>query len=136
MDQGALVGTQIEEGQRLLTLLIEEGIPVTGAAWLNEGEDGPWTLYIVTPLVPDNGATREAYRRVIDVIRRVPEPHGLYSLEFKLVEPDSPVGKAVQELWKHYPRRPPVWHGGMAYGGMSTEGAYVYPPPAPAGRRA
>src|SRR5262245_39407751 len=84
MDQGTLVEMQIDNGNRLLDQLVEEGVPVAAAAWLKESDDGQWFLYIATPLVDEGGATKEAYRHVNLVIRRLPEPPRVHPLEIKL----------------------------------------------------
>ena len=128
MDQGTVVGYQIEEGRRLLAALARERVPVSGAAWLRKDEDlAPWVLYIATPLVTKRKGSDQAHRRVNEVMRGMADPPGLRDLDFRLVDPSDDLGKAVTELQRHYPRRPPVWYGGVRYN-LSTEGAYVYPP--------
>src|SRR5437660_12729851 len=71
MAQATLVEMQINEGQRLIDRLAKEGVAVTGAAWVKESENGDWYLYVVTPLVGEDGATKPAYRRVNRVIREM-----------------------------------------------------------------
>jgi hypothetical protein len=126
MDQGTLVEMEIQEGKRLIDHLVEEGVPVTGAAWLKEEENGRWYLYIVTPLVTEEGGTRPAYRRVNAVIRQMSEPPRLPPFSQMVVAPASPVGQKVQELQ----RKAPVRFDGPRFGDVLVEGAYVYPPPA------
>jgi hypothetical protein len=128
MDQGALVEMQIEDGRRLLERLVGEGVPVTAATWVKEDVDGPWFLYLVTPLVREDGPTRPAYRRMIAVIREIPQPFWVDPMEIKVVGPDGPVGKAIQDLHRQYPGRSPMWYKGARLGDVSIEGAYVYPP--------
>jgi hypothetical protein len=127
MDQSTLVEMQIEDGRRLLERLVGEGIPVTAAAWLKESETGQWFLYVVTPLVGEDGATRPAYRRVNAVVRHMQPPFGINPLEIKLVGPGSPVGEALRDLPGRYPGPSLLRYGGAHLGGLSIDGAYVYP---------
>jgi hypothetical protein len=74
MDQGAWVSEQINDGKGFLERLAEEGVPVTAAAWVKESENGRWYLYLATPLVPEDGGKRPAYRRINTVFRQMPQP--------------------------------------------------------------
>ena len=71
MAQAALVEMQIKEGQTLIERLTHDGIEVTAAAWVKETESGDWYLYLATPFVSEDGATKAAYRRVNAVIREM-----------------------------------------------------------------
>lgn len=128
MDQGTLVSMQVEDGQRLLVSLIGEGVPVTAAAWVKESESGVWFLYLVTPLVGEDGGTLTAYRRVNAVIRELPQPVGIDPLEIKVVGPDSPAGKAFRDLQQRARGLTLLRHAGPRLGDLGIEGAYVYPP--------
>jgi hypothetical protein len=132
MDQGTLVEKQIEDGQRLIDRLVGEGVAVTAAGWVKESESGQWFLYLVTPLVSKDVATRPAYRRVNAVLRRMPQPFWIDPLEIKVVAPDSPVGEALRDLQQRCPGPSPIRYGGTHLGGLGIEGAYVYPPAAAA----
>jgi len=133
MDQGTLVSMQIEDGQRLLAQLVAGGVPVAAAAWVKEEESGMWYLYLVTPLVGEDGGTLPAYRRVNAVIRQLPEPLEIAPLGIKVVAPGSPVGTALRDLQRHSRGPSPYYYRGTRLGDLNIEGAYVYPPvPAPA----
>src|SRR5271166_5756205 len=84
MDQGTLVDPQVQDGRRLLERLSAQGIPVAAAAWVKESEGGPWYLYIVTPLVPEDGGKLPVYRRLIPVIRQMPQPFWVDPMDFKV----------------------------------------------------
>jgi hypothetical protein len=134
MDQEPLVAMRIEDGRRLIDRLVGEGIAVKAAGWVKESEGGPWYLYLVTPLVDEERATRPAYRRVNAVIRQIPQPFWVDPMEIKVVGPDSRVGKAMRDLNRSYPGASPIWHRGGSLGGLSIDGAYVYRSvPAPVG---
>lgn len=117
-----------DDGKRLLERLIAEGIAVTAACWLKESEGGQWFLYIATPLVSEDGAKRKAYRRVRPVIQQMPQPFWIDPFEIKVISPNSPIARAVQDLHRRYPVKSVIPFGAGQFGGMSIEGAYVYPP--------
>src|SRR5262245_2433826 len=98
MDQSTLVETQVDDGKKLLDRLVEEGIPVTAAAWLKEKDGGYWFFYIASPLVNARRGPLAAYRRVDEVMSRLPEPPWIGPSQIKLVEPSSPVSKAIQDV--------------------------------------
>ena len=128
MDQGTLVEPQIADGRRLLERLGAEGIPVTAAAWVKESEGGPWYFYIVTPLVTEDSGKRPVYRRVGPVIHRRPQPFWVDPLEIQVVAPDSDIGQAILDIAGRRPGPVPMPYGSVRLGGLSIDGAYVYPP--------
>jgi len=129
VDQGPLVAMQIEDGKRLVDRLLAEGVPVTAAGWIKEAESGFWFLYLVTPLVTEDGAMKAAYWRVNEVIRKLPQPWP-YLFAVKLLNPKHPVAEAMVELQRRYPGRPviPYGYGEDRMGDLSVDGAYLYPP--------
>jgi hypothetical protein len=128
MDQSTLVSELIEDGEKLLKRLVAEGIPVTAAGWVKEGSDGPWYLYIATPLVGKQGVTKKAYQRVNDVRWRTPDDFVLPPLAYKVVSPENPITKAVLEVQQASGRRG-MYHKnvGRRINGVDVEEAYVYP---------
>jgi hypothetical protein len=64
MDTDTLVESQIEDGQKFLARLTEEGFKVTAACWVKPSEDEGWTLYIATPMVDERGPI-ETYREAL-----------------------------------------------------------------------
>src|SRR5215472_13928460 len=71
VDSFALVGEQIEAGQKLLERLHGAGIPVTAAAWAKPAEKVQWYLYLVTPLVGEDRAVKPAFRQILPVVREL-----------------------------------------------------------------
>jgi hypothetical protein len=127
MDQGTLVEMQIDDGQRLLDRLADDGVAVTAAAWVKEGEGGQWFLYIATPLVGADGATRPAYRRLNTLMRELQkEAFWIDPLEVKLIGADDPVTRAVVAVRDRHPGRAPTWFRGDRLGELATEEAYIY----------
>ncbi len=128
MDQGPLVAFQRDDGQRLLDRLVEDGVPVTGACWLKESDDGQWFLFIATPLVRDDGPSKPAYRAIGSVLDNIPQPFGIDSLEIKVVPSDDLLAQAIHEFHKQYPGRTVPLFGAGSFGGLSIDGIYIYPP--------
>jgi hypothetical protein len=134
MDQGTLVEMQVADGKRLIDRLLENGIGVTAAGWLKEAESGQWFLYIVTPLVGEDGATKAAYRRVNTVIRGLrKESFWIDPLEIKLIGPTDSIGRDLHGIPPRTPgpRVSTIPWGGKRLGNLSIEGAYLYPLPTP-----
>jgi len=120
---------QITDGKRFVDRLLEEGIPMTAACWLKETDGGLWYLYLVTPLIQEGRPRQPAQRRVNAVLRQMPEPFWIGYGETKLVGPDSPVGKALEDLYKR-PRPSAVLRSGSSqFGGVEVDAIYPYPPP-------
>jgi hypothetical protein len=128
MDQAVLVDEQIQDGRRVIERLGAEGVPVTAAAWVKESEGGPWYFCIVTPLVTEDSGVRPAYRRVGPLIRQMPQPCWVDPLEIRVEAPDSEVGKAIRDVAGRRPGPVPTPYGSVRLGGLSIDGAYVYPP--------
>lgn len=129
MGQRPLVELQIQDGQRLIDRIAAEGIAVTAAAWVWESESGQWFLYLATPLVGADGATRSAYRRVNELMRELQkEGFAVDPFEVKMIGPDDPVAKALVAARDHYPAKVPMWFRGSRLGELAVEEAYIYPP--------
>jgi len=128
MDQEILVERQILDGQKLVDQLIQGGFPVTVAFWLKTYEDSKWYLYIASPVVEDEG-TLGGYRRTNAVLREMPEPFGVEPLTIKLIAPTNPLAEDVVANLKRYPRKMPGPYGGARLGGVTIDGAYLYPLP-------
>lgn len=131
MAQATLVEMQINEGQRLIDRLAQEGIAVTAAAWVKESDSGDWYLYLVTPLVGEDGATRPAYRRVNAVIREMQkEGFGMDPFEKKVIGPHDSIAKDMVANRGGRPGGPSTPFRGSRLGDLAVEEAYIYPPPA------
>jgi hypothetical protein len=129
MAQATLVETQLNEGQRLIDRLAQEEFPVTAAAWVKESESGDWYLYLATPLVAEDGATRRAYRRVNKVIREMQrEGLAMDLFEKKVVAPDDPIARDVVANRGSRPGGPPTPFRGSRLGDLAVEEAYIYRP--------
>lgn len=129
MAQATLVGARIIDGQRLIDRLTREGVDVTSAAWIKESDSGDWYLYLATPLVREDGATKPAYRRVNAVIREMQkEGFGMDPFEIKVIGPDDPIAKDVVATRSGRPGQPPTPFRGSRLGELAIEETYIYPP--------
>jgi hypothetical protein len=129
MAQASLVEMQIKEGQTLLERLDHEGIAVTAAGWVKESESGDWYLYLATPLVGEDGATRPAYGRVNAVIRKMEEEgFRMDPFDKKVIGPHDPIAKALATHRQARPGGPPTRFRGSRLGELYVEEAYIYPP--------
>jgi hypothetical protein len=126
MDQTTLVDEQIADGKRLLDRLGEAGFPVTAAGWVRETENGRWYLYVVSPVVKDQGIGT-AYRRIQPVIRQMPQPFSIGPFQVRAFEPHGRVAEAMLELRHRNAGRSPLRYGGTQLGGIEIEAAYLYP---------
>jgi hypothetical protein len=135
MDQIPLVDEQIKDGRKLIERLNEEGVPVTAAAWIKETAGGQWYLYLVTPLVGEDGATKPAYRRITPLIRQW-QGEGIWidPFEVKVVAPSELRGQAIADVQRQNQGRPAPRFEWASLGAFSVEGAYIYPPIAAATR--
>lgn len=134
MDQAPLVDSQLNDGQKLLNRLAEEGLAV-GASWVKESDAWQWYLYLVTPLVGEDGGRREAYGRLLEVFRAMPQPLAIDPFPLKVVGPTESVGKAILDAQRRHSGRGPMRYGGVSLGGMSIDGAFSYPAPVLAAER-
>jgi len=141
MDQGTAVNEQTESGKRLVEAPIADGFGVQIAFWVKPTDEGKLFLYLSSPIVDDKGPTA-AYRLVHRFLR---EKLDLWidPLEVRVVGLNDSLAKAASELTrpkvpdspfavrnpKPYPGM--TRYGGSTLGGVSIDGAYIYPPPRP-----
>jgi hypothetical protein len=134
MAQTILVEMYIKEGQRLIDRLIEAGVAVTAAAWVHESETGDWYLYLATPLVPDDGGTRQAYHRVNEVIRELQkEGFGMDPFAKKVIGVHDPIAADLVANRNGRPGGPPTAFRGCRLGDLAVEEAFIYPRPSTGG---
>ena len=126
MGQDTLV---IDEGEKDAgTELIErisETWPVKLAFWLKPTDSDQSFLYIAAEGIDDSNIDR-GYQ---EVLRRAKELRAPYFDPFvvKLIKSDDPLARAVMEVHRRFPERLTVNFNGRNLGGMSIEGAYLYP---------
>jgi hypothetical protein len=138
MDQGSMVSEQTESGKRLIDALAADGFDVRVAFWAKLTDEGKWYLYLASPLVDEKGPLA-AYRLIDGILRKTPDLW-IDSLEIRVVglndsltegalaaiKPNVPNSPYAVRNPRQYPGMTRV--GGSTLGGVSIEGAYIYPP--------
>jgi hypothetical protein len=127
MDQAPLVDEMKKEGAALIEKLISEGVDVAAACWLKESDGDRWHLYIATSLVSEEGGMKPAYRRIDEVMQKMPPLSSLDFFSIKVVSPKSPVAQAVAETHRRFPDRN-AYIGEGAFGRTYVDGGFIYGP--------
>ena len=138
MDQDAVVNVQTEGGKQLIEALESEGFNVRVAFWAKPTEEGRWYLYLASHIVDEKGPA-VAYRLVHDRLRKMPElwidlldvkviglNDTLAKAAFAVIKPKISDGPFAVRNPKPYPGMTQL--GGSTLGGVSIDGAYIYPP--------
>jgi hypothetical protein len=137
MDKDAVVSEQTERGKRFIEELATNGFDVQIAFWAKPTEEGKWFLYLASPMVDDNGSAA-AYRLVNDILRKTPDVwidpfeirviglnDSLTEAALAVTTPKVPAGPYAVRNPKPYPGM--TWFGGPTLGGVSIDGAHIYP---------
>ena len=138
MDQDAVVSEKTESGKRLIEALAAAGFDVRIAFWAKPTDDGKWFLYLASPAVDDKGPAI-AYRFVFGVVQQIPDLW-IEPLDVKVIGLNDSLAKAALALMKRTVTDSPfavqnpkpypgmTHFGGSVLGGVSVDGAYIYPP--------
>lgn len=125
MDTVTLVENQIDDGQRLLDRLGEQGVVVRAACWVKPVEEDRWSLYIATPSVDEKG-TLEAYRQLIPVLRSLGDDW-ITSSDVVVVGEKHPIVRDALDILRRFPHSKPTQSPRPLLGGIPVEEVYVYP---------
>jgi hypothetical protein len=138
MGKSTLLTADKDAGRAVIDRLRGGGLDVRLAFWAFPTEDDEWRLYVASPVVDEAGPT-EAYRRIHRILRPMPGPEidplqikaiglkdSLYTAALKLVTPPRSEGPFAQIPTKPYPGD--TQYNGSTLGGVSIEGALIYPP--------
>jgi hypothetical protein len=137
MDQNTVVSEQTESGERLIEALAKDGIDVRVAFWAKPTEEGKWYLYLAFPTVDDKGPA-VAYRLVHGILRKMsdlwiePLDIRVFGLNDSLTEAALAATQPKVSNSPYAGRNPMpypgmTWFGGTTLGGVSIDGAYIYP---------
>lgn len=96
MDKAALVGIDLEAGEQLIDLLEAHEFPISAAYWLFTPEWDEWRLVLASPIV-DSLGSRNAYRRISDVLRKEPVP-GINWLQIVATRTDDRIARYFKSL--------------------------------------
>ncbi len=128
MDQAILVSYQLDDGQRLIEQLSRNGMPVAGAFWLKANQETRWYFYVITSMVDKDGI-HAAYRRLVEVVQKMPQPFWIDPLEVKLIGPSDAQAKDVQAVVRGKLPGRPFRYGDIWLGGQVIDDAFLYAPP-------
>jgi hypothetical protein len=126
MDTVTLVENQIDDGQRLLTRLAEEGVDVRAACWGKPFDKHRWSLYIATPAVDEKGLLR-AYGPVLRILRSLGDV-SITDSDINLIGAKHPMAEAAL-AFRRFPHKhpmpyPPTPSESSLLGGIPLEGVY------------
>jgi hypothetical protein len=138
MDNDTMVSEQTESGERLIEALAKDGFDVLVAFWAKPTEEGKWFLYLASAMVDDKGPAA-AYRLVHGILRKMPDLW-IDPLEIRVVGLNDSLTEAALAATKPVVPHSPfavrnakahpgmTRFGGSTLGGVSIDGAYIYPP--------
>jgi hypothetical protein len=125
MDQGPLVGEELNAGARFLAEF-NKRVPVQAAFWLKLRDEPYWYLHVASDQINDSN-TRKMYGEVNRVATEMQDPW-FDQMRVKLVGTDDEFARAVMDLQRKYPRKLPTRHYSYL-GRLSIDAAWVYPIP-------
>lgn len=125
MDQELLVIEQIDAGEDFV-LDFSDCYPVSVACWVIPAESDNLFLYIGSDDI-DDANIDVAYREVLRRLRGR-RNQWLDPFQVKLVNSSDPIARDAIQIRDRYPGKAPTRYHGSSMGGMSIDGAYIYPP--------
>jgi hypothetical protein len=128
MDKDPLVIDQIDAGARFLGEL-QNHITIQSAFWLEELEEGEWSLYVASDQITDDNFD-VAYGEVLRIAGKLRDP--LFDpFKVKLIGADDPLAKAALDINRRFPGPVGTRFHGRVFGGLPVEEVYIYPSPIP-----
>ncbi|HTU91901.1 MAG TPA: hypothetical protein VMF69_17600 [Gemmataceae bacterium] len=127
MDQATLVEEQIDDAQKFINLLLEEGFDVTAAAWVKPTARDEWRLYIVSKVVEEESLAA-AYRALHPALQRLGMPWLLLE-SIKLIGVSNPIALDILDIQRRFAARIPTRSRTPRLGEMAVDETYVYPEP-------
>lgn len=128
MDTELLV-EQKDDGQRLIEQLTRDGLKVSVAFWVRISDEGPWRLYISSPMVEEEQPT-EAYRNLYTALDKI-SSRWVSPAVINLLNDHHPIARAAIEVRDRHPGRLATEYQGRQLGGLAIKEAYIYPEIAP-----
>lgn len=125
MGQTLLV-EQIQDGEKLVRAIHEDGVDVQAAFWMADDESSLPYLHIVSDDVPRMGRG-ETYGRIIRVLRRMDQPFWVRFDEVKLVDPSRPLAQDIIERLNRNPGPYALRANATYLGGEYVDQYYIYP---------
>lgn len=125
MGQDLLVIEQIDAGDDFVRDF-NDYVSVSVACWVNPAESDNLFLYIASDDIDDSNID-VAYG---EVLRRLSGKRSqwLDPFQIKLVNSSDPIARDAIQIRDRYPAKIRMRYQGSSIGGMSIDGAYIYPP--------
>lgn len=102
MDKTILVEKDIEEGQKVIEALQENGFPVNSAFWLYKPEPDEWRLTFASPLIDEQGPFK-AYSFVQKVLAKFSPPVGISVAETTVLSDKDELVEGLRYLDRQTP---------------------------------
>lgn len=132
MDKGTLVRELLDGGEKLVARLVKNGVGVSAAGWVETTEAGEPQLYIVAPLADEQGLF-VAYGALADAMNSLESEwsHWLERIDdssIRMCRTTEPLARGLIDVTQRSSAKFPTWFGSPSLGGVSIDGAYLYPP--------
>lgn len=124
MGEELLVNERIDAGAEFVRDL-NEYVSVSVACWVIPADSDNVFLYIASDQINDSNVD-VAYGEVLRRLGRKKSPW-LDPFQVKLVNSSDPVARDAIQIRDRYPAPLPTRFGGSSIGGISIDGAYIYP---------
>ncbi|MEX2287590.1 MAG: hypothetical protein WD648_10910 [Planctomycetaceae bacterium] len=126
MAQELLVNEQIEAGAEFVREF-DEYASVVAAFWINPAESDEWFLYTASDEI-DRSKLNVAYGEVRRILG-AGKSQWIDPFRVKLIPSSDPIAREAIRIRDRYPAQAiPTRYNGSSIGGMSINGAYIYPP--------
>ena len=126
MGKAALVGMDIEGGERLLNALEGIGLDIHAALWIYLPEPEEWRLMIASPMVDQEGP-RKVYLLILSKLKEVVPPPEISSISISAVGLEHHLIQALRGAARKYPdsMNKKRFTGGVINGAY-IDAAYIY----------
>jgi hypothetical protein len=124
MGKASLVEQDIEEGRRLVDLLVQSGEKVPVALWRYDSTHGDWRLVLAVPQMARS--PQEAYNFLRNVLKGMRPPVHLSLSDITLISPNGGLVKALQREKNSARALRDRFLSGTRIGDAYFEGVYLY----------
>jgi hypothetical protein len=123
VDQGTLVGEQLNDGRRFVERFAADGNAVKAAFWVQTEEDGLWFLYVAAD-VYDRMGPAGSYRAVRDALAKL-DKCSISGSDIKIISLGNPIAKDAIALSERHPEG--IAAGVRSLGSLAVQQTIVYP---------
>ena len=128
MDKTALVGIDIEGGEKLVSNLEQAGLDIRAALWLYSSEPDKWELVIASPLVDQKGPKKTYIfiQSELANMKSPDDPVGIDLEDISVLSPGHRLIEALLKMKKLYPTGTIKWLNREVINGVYIEDAYIH----------